>query len=132
MNAKDTEITCSQFFSNVEFPKITDFPAQGRAIDFGEFKLQVLETPGHTAGSLCFFEESQGLLFSGDTLFSGSFGRTDLPTGSSENLAESLKKLQKESFKALFPGHGPVLNGKEHNRENLLQALHTLATKAFL
>ena len=69
---------------------------------------QVLETPGHTRGSVCFYLKEQGVLFSGDTLFAGSVGRTDFPGGSFTALRrslESLKKLAPET--RVIPGHGP-------------------------
>lgn len=71
----------------------------------GDFR--VLHTPGHTPGSCCYYWEEENLLFSGDTLFSGSYGRTDFPGGSSEEMANSLKKLStlpKETL--VLPGHG--------------------------
>lgn len=67
----------------------------------------VLETPGHTAGSICFDLPDSGLLFSGDTLFYESFGRTDFPTGSENAILESVKRLLRlpEETRVL-PGHG--------------------------
>lgn len=65
--------------------------------------LKVLETPGHTPGSICLLKE--GYLFSGDTLFRAGFGRFDLPTGSYTALLESLDKLRKISYTRLMPGH---------------------------
>lgn len=56
-------------------------------------RFDVLHTPGHTGGSVCFYDGENGILFSGDTLFSGGFGRMDLPTGSPKQMRVSLKKL---------------------------------------
>ncbi len=53
--------------------------AEGGLIRFGELRLRVLHTPGHTEGSVCLFAEDDGILFSGDTLFAGGWGRVDLP-----------------------------------------------------
>lgn len=65
---------------------------------------EVIQTPGHTSGSVCLYLEEQNLLFSGDTIFGVHTGRTDVPTGSDKDLSNSLKKL--ERFKArLLPGH---------------------------
>ncbi len=67
--------------------------------------LRVLETPGHTPGSVCYM--APGVLFSGDTLFRGSCGRTDLPGGSGKILKESLQKLARlEENHLVYPGHG--------------------------
>ena len=60
----------------------------GSMISFGKFDLKVIHTPGHSAGSICLYEENEGILFTGDTLFSGSIGRTDLPSGSYEEISE--------------------------------------------
>jgi glyoxylase-like metal-dependent hydrolase (beta-lactamase superfamily II) len=81
--------------------------AEGGRVRFGEIDLEVLHTPGHTEGSVCLLDRTNGLLLSGDTLFAGSWGRTDLPGGSEEQMAESLGRLAglNERLKVL-PGHG--------------------------
>lgn len=77
-----------------------------QTLQAGDIEIQVLHTPGHTKGSVCFIIEDG--LFSGDTLFSGSVGRSDLPGGSAQTLNESLKKLKalKRDF-VVYAGHGP-------------------------
>ncbi|MCR4909644.1 MAG: MBL fold metallo-hydrolase [Lachnospiraceae bacterium] len=69
---------------------------------------KMLWTPGHTAGSCCFYLEEEKALFSGDTLFAGSIGRTDLPTGSMSELLRSLKEklMGLPDDTGVFPGHG--------------------------
>ena len=70
--------------------------------------LEVLETPGHTPGGVCYFFKDEKLLLSGDTLFAGSIGRTDLPGGDMATLMGSLKKLTALPDDTLVvPGHGP-------------------------
>lgn len=65
----------------------------------------VMHTPGHTAGSVCYFSED--IIFSGDTLFYMSVGRCDMPTGSGRQLAESLRRLfATEGDYTVYPGHG--------------------------
>lgn len=71
------------------------------------FSIQMLHTPGHTKGSCCYYLQEEGILLSGDTLFYGSVGRTDLPTGSTAAIVRSLHKLVDnlpEETK-VFPGH---------------------------
>jgi len=82
--------------------------AEGGEIRFGEIRLTVLHTPGHTEGSVCLWAEDEGLLFSGDTLFAGGWGRVDLPGASPEEMVDSLARLSTfEDRLAVFPGHGP-------------------------
>ena len=82
--------------------------AEGGEIRFGEIRLGVLHTPGHTPGSVCLKSADDGLLFSGDTLFAGGWGRTDLPGGSAEAMVESLVRLSElEVPVTVLPGHGP-------------------------
>ncbi|MGZ6268253.1 MAG: MBL fold metallo-hydrolase, partial [Candidatus Limnocylindrales bacterium] len=83
--------------------------AEGGRVKFGEIDLEVLHTPGHTEGSVCLLDRTTGLLLSGDTLFARSWGRTDLPGGSEEQMAESLSRLAglDERLRVL-PGHGPA------------------------
>ena len=82
-----------------------DFCEDGEFIRAGGLIFQVLETPGHTWGSVCY--RCQDALFSGDTLFAGSCGRTDLPGGDWETIRESLARLaQLDGDFRVFPGHG--------------------------
>ncbi len=76
-------------------------------------ELTVLHTPGHTPGSICLFSEREGVLISGDTVFSdGCFGRYDFPGGSRMELSRSLDRLSLLEVAGLYPGHGePVEQG---------------------
>lgn len=81
--------------------------AEGGEIRFGEIRLRVLHTPGHTEGSVCLYDADHGRLFSGDTLFAGSWGRTDFPGGDEDAMAASLARLSElEDPVRVFPGHG--------------------------
>ncbi|MBI4018321.1 MAG: MBL fold metallo-hydrolase [Candidatus Aenigmarchaeota archaeon] len=82
-------------------------------IRIGSAALEVIETPGHSPGSVCLY--GAGMLFSGDTLFAGSHGRTDFPGGDHSKMLASLKKLLKLPPETkVHPGHGPeTALGKE-------------------
>jgi glyoxylase-like metal-dependent hydrolase (beta-lactamase superfamily II) len=82
------------------------------AIEIGELKFKVIKTPGHSKGSICLYArlpdgQGNGVLFSGDTLFAGTYGRTDIPGGSEDEMRESIAKLMGLPDKtAVYPGHG--------------------------
>ena len=81
---------------------------EGEQVRIGDLVFDVLHLPGHTEGSICLYEERHALLLSGDVLFAGSYGRTDLPGGSDEQMVASLARLAREippSVRVL-PGHG--------------------------
>ncbi len=82
---------------------------EGEQVRIGDLVFDVLHTPGHTEGSVCLYEERLGLLLSGDVLFAGSYGRTDLPGGSDEDMVASLARLASALPDAVrvLPGHGP-------------------------
>jgi glyoxylase-like metal-dependent hydrolase (beta-lactamase superfamily II) len=83
--------------------------AEGGVVRFGEVELAVLHTPGHTEGSVCLQAAAAGLLFSGDTLFAGAWGRVDLEGGSSEAMVASIARLARlEAGLRVLPGHGPA------------------------
>lgn len=119
VNRGDEDAICSHFFGQMPFPKIKKFLAEKQKIKFAGLDFEVLHTPGHTQGSVCFLERAKGMLISGDTLFSGSFGRYDLPSGGRAELLSSLKSLAKLDFSTLLPGHGRVLEGKAQQERNL-------------
>jgi hydroxyacylglutathione hydrolase len=82
--------------------------AEGGEVRFGDIRLEVLHTPGHTEGSICLLDAEAGRLYSGDTLFAGSFGRVDLPGGSPEAMVSSLDRLRGlDPTLTVLPGHGP-------------------------
>jgi hydroxyacylglutathione hydrolase len=81
--------------------------AEGGEVRFGEIRLSVLHTPGHTEGSVCLLDRDGGVLFSGDTLFAGGWGRIDLPGGDPAAMAASLARLTElEDAVQVLPGHG--------------------------
>lgn len=96
----------------------------GDGIDLGEYVLTVVETPGHTIGSVCLHEREKGILFSGDTFFVNGVGNTTDPTGSADMLAASLRRLSGLEIEGLYPGHGPYLT--KGGREQLGAAMRMM------
>jgi len=90
-------------------PVSIDIPLEdSMALSFGNCVLKVVHTPGHSAGSICLYSEFDGVMFTGDTLFAGSIGRTDLPSGSYGEITNSISNkifFYPEETK-IFPGHG--------------------------
>lgn len=100
------------YYINMEKPELE---ADSRVDDndlihIGNIEFKVIATPGHTKGGLSLYAEKEGLVFTGDTMFSGSWGRTDLPTGNFEELitsiTERLMTLPDETI--VYPGHGKI------------------------
>lgn len=89
-----------------------------KKIELGDEYLEVIETPGHTPGSVCFYSKKNNLLFSGDTLFKGDRGRTDFKYGSTENIFKSLKDLMKLPEETeVMSGHGETTTiGEEKSK----------------
>ncbi|MCI6227180.1 MAG: MBL fold metallo-hydrolase [Candidatus Faecousia sp.] len=95
----------------------TNTYAEGTGLHLAGLDISVLQTPGHTPGSVCLLAENT--LFSGDTLFAGSCGRTDLPGGSWEQMQSSLKRLAGiEANLWVLPGHGESTTLDEEKRHN--------------
>ena len=90
----------------------------GEVIKIGDIEIQILATPGHSPGSLSFYLEKNKVLFSGDTLFAGAVGRTDLPFASEETIWKSIRGklfILPDDIRVL-PGHGQETTiGKEKN-----------------
>jgi glyoxylase-like metal-dependent hydrolase (beta-lactamase superfamily II) len=83
---------------------------EGDVIEAGEMKFEVIETPGHSAGGLCFLEREGKILLSGDTLFAGAIGRSDHPGGDYDVLMNSIftKLMCLDGDIEVIPGHGPA------------------------
>ena len=97
-----------------------DMPAPDRVLNEGDTigPFTVLHIPGHTQGSAAFWDEKEGILFTGDTLFKGDYGRTDLPDGSEDEIIKSLSRLFKMNGSInVYPGHGDTTTiGQESRR----------------
>ncbi|MGZ5353745.1 MAG: MBL fold metallo-hydrolase [Actinomycetota bacterium] len=97
--------------------------ADGDVLTFAGFRIEVLHTPGHTPGCVCF--RTDGIVFSGDLVFAGSIGRTDFPASSTADMARSLSRfLELPDPTEVFPGHGPRTSvGRERERNPFLKEL---------
>lgn len=87
----------------------------GDLIHVGEIELKIIHTPGHTKGSISIYCEKEKLLFSGDTIFRGTWGRTDLPTSDFSSIMESIieKIMTLPDDTIIYPGHGKITILKE-------------------
>ncbi len=91
----------------------------GDKIKVGNIEFEVLSTPGHTEGSCCYMNKTERVLFSGDTLFMDSCGRTDLPGGDTGKLIRSLKKLAElDGDYKVYSGHGPYTTLEQERINN--------------
>lgn len=124
MSAKDTELYASAAAQlkamagttwDGKLPEVKTTLKNGDTISFGNHQLTVIETPGHTRGGLTFHCESEHVAFTGDTLFRGSIGRTDMPGGSMFQMIQTLRMLaQLPDDTLILPGHGePTTIGHE-------------------
>jgi len=116
---------------DMDFPRVDI--KEGDTLSFGNTSFTVLATPGHTPGGVCFYCKEADMLFTGDTMFAGTIGRTDLPGGDLDKLLEGIgeKILPLPSQTAIYPGHGidsdlgyeishnpflePLLKGKDYD-----------------
>lgn len=96
-------------FDGAEVPAVDHRHVDGESFFVGSCEARVVHTPGHSAGSCCLFFPESKVLFTGDTLFSGSVGRTDLPGGDYEALFRSIKEglFTLGDDVRFYPGHGP-------------------------
>lgn len=91
-----------------DFPSVENYLQANQIVTFGNHKLRVLTTPGHSHGCICFVCDAEKVVFTGDTLFRMSIGRTDFEGGSTQQIIDSLHRLAKlPDETVVYPGHGP-------------------------
>lgn len=103
-------MVCQMYgFAGGTQPEPSHFIEEGDVITFGNSRLEVLFTPGHSPGSVCFYNKEQKFVIGGDVLFQGSIGRTDLPGGDFDTLEKSIrtKLYTLPDDVTVYPGHGP-------------------------
>ena len=108
-NLRNPEVTLNYFIGIPDIRLEEDSRIDDNdVIHLGELEFRVIHTPGHTGGSTSLYCEKEKMLFSGDTIFHGTWGRTDLPTGSLVDIMESITKklliLPEDTI--VYPGHG--------------------------
>lgn len=108
-------MACGFSFEFIASPVPDRLLHDGDMIDIGEIGFRVMHMPGHSPGQICLYSEPRRVLFTGDVLFQGSIGRTDLPGSSEQHMARSLHKLAGlPDDVAVYPGHGePTTIGAE-------------------
>lgn len=96
------------------------FVRDGDRLEPAGIPMRVISTPGHTAGSVCYYLEDEKLLLAGDTVFKESYGRCDMPTGSESDMRQSLKRLAAllPDDTQILPGHGPLTTMAYEKRFN--------------
>jgi len=121
------ELNMSAAFGfNIKSPPASRLLEDGDIIEVGSLKLKVLHTPGHTPGGISLLTD--GVVFTGDTLFKDGVGRTDFPYGSDEDLVDSIKNklLPLDDYTVMYPGHGPSSTIGKERRENTFIAMNVL------
>lgn len=100
--------------------EISEFMEDGDIIPVGNGALEVISVPGHSKGSVALYDKEDGFLISGDALFQGSIGRTDLPGGNYPELIQSItdRLLSLPDETVVYPGHGPATTIGEEKRSN--------------
>lgn len=118
---KHPDLNCSQQFLHMSYSISADEELEdGQNLRFLDGAFTVLSTPGHTEGSCCYYAKKDNILFSGDTLFQESVGRTDLPTGSAAKLVNSIREklfvLPEDTL--VLSGHGDQTTIGEEKQYN--------------
>lgn len=118
---KHPDLNCSQQFLHMSYSISADEELEdGQNLRFLDGAFTVLSTPGHTEGSCCYYAKEDNILFSGDTLFQESVGRTDLPTGSAAKLENSIRErlfvLPEDTL--VLSGHGDQTTIGEEKQYN--------------
>ena len=101
-----------------EIPKASEFVEDTQTMQFGNLKLEILHTPGHSPGGISILIEES--VFVGDCLFMDSIGRTDLPGGDYDQLINSIKTklLNLDDSTVVYPGHGPATTIERERKHN--------------
>ncbi|AGF56333.1 glyoxylase-like metal-dependent hydrolase (beta-lactamase superfamily II) [Clostridium saccharoperbutylacetonicum] len=118
INKADEDLMQKDDFVFGTLPKASGYLSEGDTLTLGKHEIKVIETPGHTPGGICFLIDDN--IFTGDTLFQGSVGRSDFPGGNGMQLIKNIKEklLPLGDGIKVFPGHGPTSNIGYEKRNN--------------
>lgn len=117
---RDSELNASDQIGRPYTVEADRFFTDGEEVTIEGMTFKVIATPGHTKGSCCFYFEKDKVMISGDTLFEGSIGRSDLPTGNESEIIRSVKMLTRdypEDVK-VYPGHGDTTTIGDEKKYN--------------
>ena len=117
---KDPLINSSLMMNEKVQVNVQTIPVEdNQELHMKDFRIRVVHTPFHTEGSVCYLFEDDNALFTGDTLFKGSIGRTDLPTSDLSKVESSLKKvLSLGDYLVVYPGHGQITRIDVEKKKN--------------
>jgi len=123
----DSQASYADFFDGKLKPRSVDQKLkEGQVLQVNGMALKVMHTPGHTPGSICLHNEKDGILFTGDLVFSDGVGRTDMPGGDVAQLDSSLERISKLKISKLLPGHGEIVQEKA---DKILKGILTAAAE---
>lgn len=106
-----------EMFPQERFDKIVD---EGDEVEIGDIRLKVLHLPGHTSGHICFYDESNEILFTGDLVIGNSFAVIVPPSGNMTEYMKSLQRIKNMPLKMILPGHGPVVRNPKAKIEEYI------------
>lgn len=125
---KNSYLNCSLIMSAELVVESEVNKIETEKLNLGDIEIDVINTPGHTQGSVCFYFKQDKVLFTGDTIIGNSIGVTHMPTGNAEKIKESLKKFINLNCKdetLIYSGHGKIMTYKEvlNNNEYIKEYL---------
>ena len=127
LELQDEFVTWNKYFNAPHKPFWVDIWLEdGTVIDLGNYKLQAIHTPGHTSGCICLYEPSEGLLFTGDTVFAGGALSEITGSGNMSDYMNSIQRLNSLKIREIYPGHGRLSNTPDEDLPKAVVYAQTL------
>ena len=127
LELQDEFVTFNKYLNAPRKPFWVDIWLENDAlIDLGNYKLRVIHTPGHTSGCICLYEPSEGLLFTGDTVFAGGILSDIAGSGNMSDYMNSVQRLNNLKIKEIYPGHGRLSNTPDEDLPKAVAYAQTL------